>query len=301
MKDFTDELDNEIGLKDLLQILWNRFFLISSLTVLAALISIIYSLSLPNFYTSSALLAPTSQDEKLSSTLGGYSGIAGLAGINMTQNATKSQEALERIKSYEFFRNFFLPKIKFYNLMAVEKWIPENNVLVYQEDLYDIKNGRWTSDNVKPSNQIAFKAYRKMLFIQTFKDTGFVSLSIEHQSPIIAKKWMDIIIFNINESMRELDKLDAENAISYLNESSKSVNILSIREVIARLLENQMQTLMLASSNDAYIFRIIDSPIVSENKSGPSRALVCILGTFLGLILSVLLVLIIHFQSIFRK
>ena len=297
MGNITNELSSEIDINDLIQIVWSRIFFVSFLTSIAALISIIYSLSLPNFYTSSALLAPTAQEETLSSKLGGYSGLAGLAGINMQNNASKSEEAIERIKSYEFFRSFFMPKIKFHNLMAVEKWNPENNEIIYNQDLFDSKSGEWKKNTKKPSAQMAFKAYRDILSIDKYQDTGFVSLSITHQSPEVAKKWMDIVIFNINESMRELDKLDAENAISYLNESSKTVNILSIKDVMSRLLENQMQTLMLASSNEAYIFRVIDSPFVPEKKSSPSRALILIIGTLFGFAISVFSVFIAHFRS----
>jgi LPS O-antigen subunit length determinant protein (WzzB/FepE family) len=94
--------------------------------------------------------------------------------------------------------------------------------------------------------------------------------------------------------MREIEKQDAQNAIKYLSESTKLINVLSIKEVISKLLENQMQTLMLSSSNKSYIFRTIDSPIVSEEKARPSRALICIVGTTLGFIISLLIVLGLH-------
>ena len=57
---------------------------------------------------------------------------------------------------------------------------------------------------------------------------------------------------------------------------------------MSNLLENQLQTLMLASSNDDYVYKIIDSPIVAEQKIEPSRAVICILGTFLGFIFGIL-------------
>jgi LPS O-antigen subunit length determinant protein (WzzB/FepE family) len=94
--------------------------------------------------------------------------------------------------------------------------------------------------------------------------------------------------------MREIDKQDAQNSIDFLSESSRAVSIQSIKEVVSKLLESQMQTLMLASSSEAYVFKTIDSPIVPEAKSGPKRALICILGTALGAILSLLTVLVQH-------
>ena len=97
--------------------------------------------------------------------------------------------------------------------------------------------------------------------------------------------------------MREIDKKDAQNSINFLNESSKTVSIQSIKEVVSKLLESQMQTLMLASSNKEYVFKTINSPIIPEEKSGPGRAIICILGTMLGFILSLLVVLLQHFRK----
>ena len=122
--------------------------------------------------------------------------------------------------------------------------------------------------------------------------TSFVTVSIEHKSPIIAQRWVDLIISQINESMRISDSNDAKEYINFLSATSQSANIKSLKEVLANLLEDQMQILMLASSNDNYVFKIIDSAIVPEQKAGPSRAIICILGTLLGLMLSLTIVFI---------
>ena len=66
---------------------------------------------------------------------------------------------------------------------------------------------------------------------------------------------------------------------------------------LLEVLKNQMQTLMLASSNDSYVFKIIDPPIISEEKTKPSRALISILGTFLGGFFAVLIILIQYFRN----
>ena len=93
-------------------------------------------------------------------------------------------------------------------------------------------------------------------------------------------------IEGINNIMRMEDITKAQNSINFLNESTKIANIQSIKDAISTLLESQMKTLMLASSNDSYVFRVLDKPIVSEKKSGPARAIICILGTFIGTMLS---------------
>ena len=262
-----------------------------------------YSLSLPNIYKSNALLLPEAQEDSLSSKIGTLSPIASFAGITLPNNqVSKSKEAIERIKSFEFFSNFFLPNIKLENLMAVDKWLPLKNQIVYKKSLFDAEKNAWVR-NVQypytkiPSDQEAYEVFKKILFVNEGVKTQFVNISIEHFSPYISQKWVQIIIEEINESMREEDKNNAKNSIDYLNSLTNSNNIQSINEVSFLLLEQQMQILMLASSNDNYIYKVIDPPIVPEIKIKPNRAIICIIGTFLGGIFSLFIAFLIHFRQ----
>ncbi|MDA9755021.1 Wzz/FepE/Etk N-terminal domain-containing protein [Gammaproteobacteria bacterium] len=291
----SNSLDNEIDLAELFSIIWNKKLFISILTSIAALISVLYALYLPNIYTSSSLLAPTTEDNSLSSQLGSFSGLAGLAGVSLPAgNISNSQIAVKRIESFEFFSKYFLPNIKLEDLMAVDEWDAKNNTVVYDDSEFNSTSNEWSR---KPSDQKAYKEYKRALSISQEELTGLVYLSMKHKSPVVAQNWVDTIIYNINECMREIDKQDAQNSIDFLNESLKNTNSQSIKVVFAKLMESQMQTLMLASSNEAYVFKTINSPIVPEDKSSPSRALICILGTLLGGILSILIVLFRNFRQ----
>ena len=146
-----------------------------------------------------------------------------------------------------------------------------------------------------PSNQEAFEIYKDILNIDVNQSSSFVKISIIHKSPLVAKKWLEIIIKNINESMREIDIKNAESSISYLNNYYEKINFQSLKDSVSNLQESQMQTLMLASSNADYIFKVIDKPIAPEKKFKPNRAIICILGTLLGLIFSILYTLITHY------
>lgn len=296
----TNNFKNEIDLKELFKVIWLKKYIILIFTAISSFVSIYYSLSIPNFYSSSALLAPISKDESLTNQLGQYSGIASLAGIGLGSDANlKNQEAIERIQSYDFFQNHFLPYIRLENLMAVKEWIPEKNKIIYDDKLFNSNTSKWVISkeglkNQEPSFQDAYFVYKDILDIISAR--GFITISIEHQSPYIAKKWVDTIVLNINESMRSLDINSAQKSIDFLNELSSQTNVQSIKEVISKLLETQMQTLMLASSNDAYVFKIIDSPIVPEKKSGPQRKFILIIGTILGGLTSVIIVSLINLR-----
>mgnify|MGYP001219683668 CR=1 FL=1 len=298
-KDTRDDKD----INDIFKILWEKKLFISSVTLFTAIFSLLITLSLQNIYTSTALLAPTTPDESLSSKLGGLSTLGSIAGFSLPDEvATKSTEGIERIKSLEFFSKYFIPNIKLENLIAVKKWDAEENLLIYKKSLYDSSNKKWVRDfkfpqKLIPSEQEAFETYLDILNIQEDPDTLFVTLSIDHKSPIIAQKYVSIIVEQLNESMRQEDARLAEKSIDFLNETSKLTNIQSLKEAISELLENQMQILMLTASNDDYVFKTIDSPVVPEEESGPQRILISIMLTLFGFVLSVFLAIFTNKKS----
>jgi LPS O-antigen subunit length determinant protein (WzzB/FepE family) len=306
-KNMNDEsvvnYDDEIDLKDLLLGLWKRKIFIILTTFVFAISSVYYALSLSNIYSSKALLAPAEAEDSLTSKLGRVSSLASLAGVSLpTQAGSKATEAIERIKSYDFFVNYFLPNINFEDLVASNGWNKKDNIILYNEKIYDKKNDKWLRKadyplTSKPSNQEAYAVYRENLSISEDKKTSFVTISINHHSPYISKDWVNLIINKINDHMREIDKLVAENSISYLKETLESTKLSDIKKAISLLLQEQIQVLMLAESNKNYVFKPIASPIAPEKKSAPSRALICIVGTVLGFMLSVLSSLVLHFYN----
>jgi uncharacterized protein involved in exopolysaccharide biosynthesis len=268
--------DNEIDLNDFFKILWHKKKLILIFTVLSAFISVIYSLSLTNFYTSSALLAPQKSQSTLGSNINAISPLADVVGISAPRG-DDTTKAIERMKSYDFFVNFFIPNI---------------NV----EDLASIRFSN--IDDKIPTDQELYKIYKKVFSVSQSKKTNFVNVNIQHYNPNIAKAWLDIIISQINQSMMKQEILVAQDSISFLNDAAQNTNIAELREAIAKLLGSQMQKLMLASSNDSYVFVSIDPPIAPETKSSPARALICIIGTITGFFISIIYLLI---ETVFTR
>ena len=61
-----------------------------------------------------------------------------------------------------------------------------------------------------------------------------------------------------------------------------------MQRIFFELIEQQTKTKMLAEVREQYVLKIVDPPIASEKKDGPKRALICVLATFFGFILSLL-------------
>ena len=297
--DFADEID----LFEIFYLLLRKKWIIASVTVFFSIIGVTYSLLLPNIYTSKAILMPVNSSGSISGALSSYSGLAGLAGIRIpsANDEGNTAQAIEKISSLSFFEKNVLTNINLPDLMAVKSWNPISNSLSYDNKIYDSKKDAWVRDYSYPQQQIpssqeSYQVFKtKHLSLIEDKKSGFIILSIKHQSPFIAKQWSELVVNEINSFYRQKDKSESEKAVSYLNKQIAKTSLSEIKVVLAQLLQEETKKLTLIEANKFYVFDFIDPPAVMEKKSEPDRLLICILSALLGIILGILLVLIRHY------
>lgn len=288
--------DDEINFQEIFGIISEKVLSIIFITCISLVLSLVFAISSPNKYISSSLLASNGKNNSLSSSLSGFSGLAGIAGISLPQqSASKSDEAIERIKSYNFFNTNILPFIKLEDLLAAEDWDNYSNKVLYNASVFNSEDNKWIRKakypkKTIPSSQEAYKKYKEIINISQDKNTDFILVSVEHISPNLAKNWVDLIVKNINIEMRKIDQTTSSDAIKFLNESYENTKANELKQIISKLLESQMQNLMLSSSREDYIFTIIQPAVVPEEKSSPNRLLIILLGILFGLFLGIFLV-----------
>ena len=285
-----NDFEGEANLKDFFSILYLGKWLFIYITFLAAIIGVIYSLLIPNIYESKALLVPVNSSGGVSGALQNYSGLAGLAGISLASSNDEgnSAKAIQKIGSLSFFENNIITNINPLDLMAVKSWDQETNKLSYDEGVYRKKN--------IPSTQQGFEKFTtKHLSLNEDKKSGFITLSIKHQSPFVAKLWAELVITEVNSFYRQKDKAESEKAVSYINQQISMTGFSEIKQVLAQLLQEETKKLILIEANESYVFDYIDPPAVMEKKSEPKRFFIVVLSTLLGIVLSTLLVLVRHY------
>ena len=295
--------EDEIDLKELFQAVLNGKWLITSTTILFSVIGILYSLSLPNIYQSTALLYPTEQQSNgLGGAMKAYSGLAGLAGINLSSQSSDSNsvKALEKVTSLSFFAENLMPNIFLPDLMAVDSWDKDTNLLIYDEDIYNETSKIWVRDfkyhqTQVPSAQESFEVFIEHLLVTEDQDSEFVTISVKHESPLIAQEWTELVVDQLNNYFRSKDKVEAEIAVSYLKEEIAKTNFTEVKQVIAELLQGRTQQLSLIEVGEYYVFAYIDPPVVMEKKSEPIRSIICIIFALVGIILGTALVIIRHY------
>mgnify|MGYP001349731286 CR=1 FL=1 len=297
----VNDYDDEVDFRQLFLALVPRKWIIVFVTAFFSIVGIIYSLSLPNIYESEALLAPVDESSSLiSGFLSQYSGLAGLAGINLPTGETggNAKKAIELISSLNFFERYLMPKIFLPDLMAIEYWDYEKNKIIYDDSIFQSNSNSWVRDfsypqRLIPSAQESFEVFKdeNLRILEDLK-TGYVTLSIKHQSPKIAKEWVQIIFEEVNSFYRQKDKEQTEKAVIYLNNQIANTSLSEIRQVTASLLEKEIQKLTLVEANKDYVFEYVYPPSVMEERSEPYRSIIIILASLLGFILSIFYVLI---------
>ena len=184
--------------------------------------------------------------------------------------------------------------------MASKGWDKNTNNLILNDELYNVEKKIWyekDGKSLEPSIQQTVKKYREMVSSTTDKKTGYTQISAETYSPSMSKDWVDWLVRDLNEYIMEADLQRAKNSLDYLNTQINQTSIPELKQVMAQLIKTEQQTIMLSQSSPDYVFKMLDKPIIPELKIKPKRAVICIVGTISGFIITLLITL----ALIFRK
>jgi len=276
---FGTPAEDEISLRELWNILWHGKWLIIGVTALFAVGSVAHALLAEEWYRSEVLLAPA--DEKSTSGLSGQlGGLAALAGVSV--GGDDSAEVLAVLESREFAREF----IEEFELLPV-----------FFADKWDAAAGDWRGldPEARPDIRNAVEYFHdNVLSVRQDRRSGLVTLAIEWTDPEAAALWADTLVRRLNARLRERALKEAEANVAYLQSELAQTSVVTLQQSIGRLLESELQKLMLARGNEEFAFRVIDSAAVPKDRVRPNRPLIAVLGTLVGGMLAVFAVFIRH-------
>ena len=268
-----------ISLRQIWQILWKGKGIVIASTIIFAVGSVAYALLAKEIYRAEVLLVPAA--EQSAPSLGGQlGGIAALAGVNVGDG--KDVEALAVLQSRKFARDF-IEQLDLLPVFFEKNWDAANKRWV-QEDLNEIPDVR---DGVKLFHE-------KVLSVSEERSTGLVTLAVEWTDPDIAAAWAGILVERLNDRLREKALQEAETNVAYLQSELASTTLVTLQESIGRLLESELPKLMLAKGNEEFAFKIVDPAVSPKHRVRPKRALTAIIGTILGGLLGIFMVLVGH-------
>ena len=291
--------EDEIDLLVLFKAIWEKRIFIIISTAVISLASIIYALSLTNYYTSESIL--NIRDSQDSSMVNNSFGLTSMVGLNLFgQTNEDASEIIELIQSREFVKRLIGFEDVLPSLLAIESYDSSSKKLIFDSEVYDSKSKKWIrninqNQLSKPSYLEAHRAYSEMLDVSIDKVSGLISLRFEHVSPIFAQKILSLIIQEANNFNREMDIKNTNLALSHFEKELSKTSLLEMKESINQLIETQLETRMMASIYDDYVLVSIEPPFVPDRRSKPSRSFIVIFSTLIGGLMSLLYVVIRHY------
>jgi len=312
MNDETEKpvSEDEISLIDLFAVLWRRKIMIISITLIAAVGVVIFSVisillppeisPLPNKYTPSALMLIDNKASGggISSMMGSMGGLASLAGVNLPVSASFSELAVFLIGT-----NSMLDSITD-NFGLIER---------YKIEKYPRAESR---KKLKKLLKAAFDEKSGVLSISfTDKDPVFARDVVNYCTDFLSRRFDELGIdknkiekdnleVNINNTFEDIIQLEEETRKLEQSVASASyyggipaitmdINRISMelgakRQVYTQL-KVQYELLKVSMASENPIFQILETAEVPDMKSEPSRGLLCIIVVFAAAFLAIFL------------
>jgi uncharacterized protein involved in exopolysaccharide biosynthesis len=268
----------ELDIAELIKVLWQSKWRIAGITSFCTALALSYALLATPWYQAEVLLAPV--EERAESALANQFGsIASIAGINVGNNGLIAS-AIATLESRELAGEF----IEDHQLLTV-----------FFADDWDADQKRWKEEDPEdwPDVRNAVKFFQEeMLTVTQDRQTSMVTLSLTWTDADQAAEWANELAVRVNARMRKRALKEAETNVAYLGEELAKTTVVTMQQSISRLLETEMQKLMLARGSEEYAFRVIDVAQAPRKPDRPRRLLITALGMMVGGMLALIWVLV---------
>jgi uncharacterized protein involved in exopolysaccharide biosynthesis len=263
--------DQAMNLIDIGIILWRNKWVVIVTAALCMGLAIIYALKAHSWYRAEVLLklTETRQGQGLLGQVGGgVGGLASLAGIDLSSN--RSAEPIGVLKSRELAGAF----------------IEDQNLLpVFFANKWDATAKHWKSPDIEkqPDIRDGVRYFQQtVLKIQEDRKTGLITVAVEWTDAKTAATWANLLVERVNDRMRQRALTEGESSMRYLKQQLADTNVVPLQQSIGRVIETELQQLILAKSSDQYAFRVIDHAEIPKWRDHPHRAVIVAVAFFAG-------------------
>jgi uncharacterized protein involved in exopolysaccharide biosynthesis len=262
----TPAYDDEIDLWELWETIWSGRWLIVAITGVVTLGGVTYALLAQEWFKVDVVLSPAEKQAGLGGSLAQLGGLASLAGISLP--GASEGEPIAVLKSKEFARDF----------------INDNKLMPLFED--DIRNGNKPLD-IRDAVKFFDQDIRA---VAEDKKSGLVTLSIRWKDPDTAAEWANVLVKRLNDRLRTQAQEESERNVAFLQREIAATSVVSLQQSMGRVLEGEMQKLMLARGNEEFAFKVIDRATPPKQREAPKRTLIALVSMLAGGFLGILVV-----------
>ncbi|MBD3840924.1 MAG: hypothetical protein IE909_03390 [Campylobacterales bacterium] len=288
--------EDEIDLKELFGTIWKNKFKIAFFSFVVTSLTVAYTLSIPNSYTSSTTLVPQASAKP---SLGGLGALAGMAGIDL--GGGKEVDAATSLQTILDDQSFQYMMIEKYNLSEKLEYKKENLVFALgYTGLYDLlhKDGEKKEEkSQEETNYDTFKSLQEIVSISSDKKSGMITLSAVSEDRIFSKELVEIYLKELTTHLRKLEMQDVQKQIDYYKKELDETVDLSIKEQLSQLISGLVQKKVLSLANPLYNVKQFTKPQIAfvKDKTKPKRGLIVVVSFVTSIILGIFGVFFMNF------
>ena len=173
--------EDVIDLSELFSVLWKAKLIITIITSFFALSSVLYALSLTNFYKSEAILSVAGESNTVS-PLSGVSGLASMAGITLPSSGeSKSETAIKTIQSRAFLKHLITFENVLPSLMAAKSYDFESKKIQFDPE-------NLQSTKISADIDISKTAVSDTLYTETLKTSDWFNSNTYPTARYVSKR-----------------------------------------------------------------------------------------------------------------
>jgi uncharacterized protein involved in exopolysaccharide biosynthesis len=257
--------------------------LVTAIVVLGAALSVATALLLTPKYEAATVVVEKNNVSAASPTaqmLSKLGGLAQFAGIDLGTLAGGSSTAVATLESRALVE-IFITKYDLVPVLYADEWDPQ------------AKRWKASSPEDQPTTWKAVRLFMEhVLTVEEDPTKGLLTVRVEWTDPQVAARWSTDLVKLCDEIVRSHALAEAQHNVAYLNGEIARTTILGLQQVLYGLIQNEMQTMMLANDRDEYAFSVVDPAAVPEDESFPNRPLICVAGTIVAGFIALLVVLV---------
>jgi uncharacterized protein involved in exopolysaccharide biosynthesis len=297
----NNDSEDEISLIDLFAVLWRRKVMIIVITLVAAIGAVAFTVismvlppeisPLPNQYTPKALMIIDNKSSGggVSSMLGGMGGLASLAGVNIPVSASYSDLAVYLIGTNSLLDSI-VDEFDLITRYEIEKSPRAESRKILKKILqadYDEKSGvlAISFTDTDPVFAKDVVDYCTVYLARRFDELGLDKNKIEKENleANIATTFEEIL--QLEEESRRLERSVAFGYTSggfpaITTEVNRIALELGAKRQVHTQLKVQYELLNVSMASEVPVFQILEMAEVPDQKSKPSRGMLCIIVTF---------------------
>ncbi len=281
----TPEQSDYVTLSELISFLFRYRATIAIVVGLCVAAALAWSVLAPHVFRAVVIMAPADDTDgkgQFAQLASRFGALDSVLGGSFDSGVMDKDIGLATLKSQRLIRPF-IEQRNLLPLLFAHQW--------------DASQARWKStdpDRIPTLADGVDLFGRRVLFVNEDRKTRLITLTVEWSDRRLAAEWANALVAEVNQATRQRAIQESQLSIAYLKGELTKTDMVDVQQGIYRLIEAQINKIMLANVRKEFAFKVIDPAVVPEADRyvWPRRGLMLAGGLIAGLVLGLLIALL---------